>query len=137
MAIIFNNGEIQVFFNNDVQLRFNCDTSSEKGEIEFGKFLGYINSCYIAKNVLSTEQLQGFFKNLPNDFDKNFLRLYNFAEELLWENNEKFIFEGAKLVFVKGTGAEIVKDSNRTLPDAKKNYSSFAEWQIKVNELSV
>ncbi len=132
MVIIFDKDEISVYFNGKAQFRCTRNMTCETGEIQFGGFSGYINSCCVLNGTLNTDQIKDLCLISPGAFDKNVLRMYDFSEDLLQASDRSFIFNGAKLALVKGTGAAVSPMRKRKGPDSKREYSEFAQWQIKL-----
>lgn len=106
-----------------------------EGNIEFGQFTGYIDSCALFGRALNPEEVHHYIQSPPFVFDPEIIRLYRFSDTLSreWCKGGKLTKSGdAHMALVAGTHAKTSPSGGPGWngPKEKHEYSEFAKWQI-------
>lgn len=132
LAVVFDNSWIKVYFNGEMRYEIKHNRSSETGDLEFGKFDGYLDSCAIIKCALTQKEISDYLNQPPDVFDKDVLYLFNFYDKQLQESRHGTAMtpSGAEIILAKGTGAGTREDKSKHIPQSQRTYSEFVTWQI-------
>lgn len=134
LTVVFDNSWIKVYFDGDIRHEISYDPSNETGDLEFGQFDGYLDSCAIIKRALSQNEISDYLNQPPDVFDKDVLYLFNFYDKLLQESCHGTVMtpSGSGIILAKGTGAGVREDKSKHAPQSKRTYSDFVNWQIRL-----
>lgn len=132
LTVVFGSSQIKVYIDGIIKYETSYDYSSEKGNIEFGQFDGYLDSCTIIGCALSQNEISDYLNRPLDVFDKDVLYLFNFSDKLLQESCHGLTMtsSGAEIILAKGTGAGIRVDKSKRAPQSSRTYSDFVNWQI-------
>lgn len=134
LTVVFGKSHIKIYFDGAIQHEISYDPSDEIGDLEFGQFDGYLDSCVIIKRGLSQNEISDYLNQIPDVFDKDILYLFNFSDKLWQESCHGTTLTpfGADIILVKGTEAACREDKSRRAPQSDRIYSDFVNWQIRL-----
>lgn len=135
ITFVFDGFQYYIYFDGSFIQRVDYYPSgTHTGDITFGPFDGYMDTCIIVDHAVSRDELAGFLKNPPGIFDTDLLYLFDFGSRLLQESrhNTNLTSSGAKIVLARGTGALTGVKKRIAAPENERTYSDFVNWQIGV-----
>lgn len=134
LTVVFGNSWIEFYFDGEIFFKTQNNPSSEAGDLEFGKFDGYLDSCAIIKSALTQKEISDYLNQPPDVFDKDVLYLFNFYDKLLRESCHGTVMtpSGSEIILAKGTGAGTREDKSKHIPQSHRTYSEFVIWQINL-----